>query len=102
MIVPAEKSAGQNSAYRHHNYEGRFGNGAPFAFCHSCLGRFFHLIDAFFDFPHRWVQFFENFVLFLGKFFNAVGLLVQFFQHGILALRNPMHPPKTNRPASDI
>src|SRR4029077_15674470 len=24
MIIPAEKSAGQNSAYRHRNYEGRF------------------------------------------------------------------------------
>ena len=48
------------------HYEGRFGNGAPFAFCHSCLGRFFHLIDAFFDFLHRGVQFFENFMLFPG------------------------------------
>ena len=26
----------------------------------------------------------------------------QVMRHGILALRNPMHPPKTNRPASDI
>jgi|SRR5215468_1200975 len=24
MIIPAEKSVGQNSAYRHRNYEGRF------------------------------------------------------------------------------
>jgi hypothetical protein len=74
----------------------------PFAFCQSSLGRFFHLIDVFLDFLHRRVQFFEDFALFPGKFFNTVGLLVQLFQHGILALRNAMHPPKANRPASDI
>jgi hypothetical protein len=83
------------------NYEGRFGNGAPFAL-HLSLRRFLDLIDSFFDFLNRRVQFFENFVLFPGKFFDAVGLLMQFLQHGILALRNAMHPPKANRPASDI
>ena len=30
MIITAEQSARQNSAYRRH-HEGRFGNGAPFA-----------------------------------------------------------------------
>jgi len=84
------------------HYEGRFENGAPFAFCHSRLGRFLHFIDVLVDFLNRWVQFLQNFVLFPGKFFDAVGLPVQLFQHGVLALRNAMHPPKTNRPASDI
>jgi len=68
----------------------------------SRLRRLFYLIDALFDFLHRWMQFLENFALLPGKLFDAVGLLVQLFQHGVLSLRNAMHPPKTNRPACDI
>jgi hypothetical protein len=60
------------------------------------------LIDTLFDFLDSWVYFFEDFVLFPGKVFDAVSLLVQLFQHSILALRDAMHPPKANRPASDI
>jgi len=66
MIVPAEKSAGQNSAYRHHIMKGASETERPSLFATHALGRFFHLIDAFFDFLHRGVQFFENFVLFPG------------------------------------
>ena len=86
-------------------YEGRFGNGAPFAFyvcihrlvlgdrrlttthramATSSICRFFHLCDCFIDFLHGRVQFFQDFVLLFGKVFNAARLLLQFFQHGVL------------------
>jgi len=83
-------------------YEGRFGNEASFAFCYLCLRRFFHLIDAFFDFLNGGMQFLKNLVLFPRKFFDAAGLLVQFFEHRILALGDAIHPPKTNPPAANI
>src|SRR5207249_3774208 len=48
--------------------------------------RFFHLIDVLVDLLHRRMQFFKNFVLFPGEFFDAARLLLQFFQHDVLLL----------------
>ena len=45
----------------------------------SSLCRFFHLIDVLVNFLHRRMQFFKNFALFFGEFFDAVRLLLQFF-----------------------
>jgi hypothetical protein len=88
MIVPAEKSAGQNSAYRHQIMKGASETERPSLFLRQLSGlrRFFHPIDARFDFLHRRVQFFENFVLFSGEFLDAACLLLQLFQHNILPL----------------
>src|SRR2546430_781897 len=36
MIIPAEKSAGQNSAYRHRNMKGAFGNEGALRFSSGC------------------------------------------------------------------
>jgi hypothetical protein len=35
MIIPAEKLAGQNSAYRHQNMKGAFGNEGALRFYNS-------------------------------------------------------------------
>ena len=42
----------------------------------SSLGGFFYLIHVFFNFLNLRMQFFENFGLFAGKFFDAPGLLM--------------------------
>jgi len=60
MIVPAEKSAGQNSAYRHQIMKGASETERPSLYLlmsdESSFGRFFHLIDVLFDFLHRGMQ----------------------------------------------
>jgi hypothetical protein len=88
MIVPVEKSAGQNSAYRHQIMKGASETERPSLFIRQISGlcRFFHPIDARFDFLHRRMQFFENFVLFPGEFFDTARLLLQLFQHRVLPL----------------
>jgi hypothetical protein len=88
MIVPVEKSAGQNSAYRHQIMKGASETERPSLFIRQISGfcRFFHLIDVLVDLLHRRMQFFEDFVFFPGKLFDAVRLLLQLFQHDVLAL----------------
>src|SRR5436190_14709705 len=48
------------------------------------------------------MQFFENLVFFSRQVFDASSLLLQFFEHRVLPLRNAVHPPKTNSPATDV
>src|SRR5438045_6880123 len=52
----------------------------------SSLCRFFHLIDVLVNFLHRRMQFFKNFALFPGEFFDAACLLLQLFQYDVLPL----------------
>jgi hypothetical protein len=52
----------------------------------SSLCRFFHLIDVLVNFLHRRMQFFKNFALFPGEFFDAACLFLQLFQHDVLPL----------------
>jgi len=98
---PVRTADGQNSAYRHHIMKGVSETERPSLF-RLALGRFFHLIDAFFNFLNRRMQFFQNLMLFPREFFDAPGLLVQLFQHRVLSLRNAIHPPETNSPADQI
>jgi hypothetical protein len=39
-------------------------------------------------------------MLHFRHFLDSLGHVVQFLQHGFLARREPMHPPKTDDPAS--
>ena len=72
------------------NYEGRFGNGAPFAlFIGEVLIKLQSILSLYrrpLRFLHRRIQFLKNFVLFSGEFFDAVGLFWQCFQHDVLPL----------------
>ncbi len=90
MIVASKKFGTQNSAYRHQIMKGASETGRPSLYLsmsdESSFGRFFHLIDVLFDFLHRRMEFFKNFALFPGEFFDAARLLLQLLQHDVLPL----------------
>src|SRR5438270_7085618 len=72
------------------NYEGRFGNGAPFALFIDALLITLESIPSPDRRPLRFSApsdaILKNLALFLGEFFDAARLLLQLFQHDVLPL----------------
>lgn len=62
-------------------------------FRRDVLNRFLNLLDGRVDFANQ-------IVLRFRQFLDPLGHVVQLLQHFFLPAGEPVHPPKTNRPAS--